>query len=486
MKQSRNSKPGSGVILIGKDALLSSSATGDAIVMCRSSFDNQVGAEALSTPNGRWLVHTDGASSTQLGGLPYHFVQFNVGESTTPAQQSGNGLLHTEALDLQGRISRVYDGTVNAALGASTIISGAPAGFQANMVQAGQGSFEDRNVGRDQPITLTRAPVLDVTYDGGKPVYGHSTHYTGDITPASLDFLADPALGLVGRNLPVLSKTVSGFVAEESWPADWSTTAESSSSPGAYPVYQVVSLQHQPALPLIQRKIAVLFGINDYGDRRIPRLESAIPDVEAVSRVLEAQLGHEVRVLRNPGKADIIRILNQVSLEARPADSVLTHYAGHGYSLEKHGAGYWIPADAPVDDPTRWLSNADISRLLAGYQPRQTVLISDSCYSGAFAREALDGLGSQVDARDVLSKRSVVVLSSGGDEPVTDEGKEGHSIFVWNFMQSVNSVQRWTPGNSIFRQVQTAVTKEFPQTPRYGAVTAAGHQRGGEYLFEVR
>ena len=254
----------------------------------------------------------------------------------------------------------------------------------------------------------------------------------------------------------------------------------------AQPVQQAVDLQHQPALPLIQRKLAVLFGINDYGDRRIPRLESAIPDVEAVSRVLEAQLGYEVRVLRNPGKADIIRALNQIAMEAKPADSVLIDYAGHGYSLEKHGAGYWIPADAPVDDPARWLSNADISRLLAGYQPRQTALISDSCYSGAFAREALDGLGSQVDARDVLSKRSVVVLSSGGDEPVTDEGKEGHSIFAWNFMQSVNSVQGWTPGNSIFRQVQTAVTREFPQTPRYGAVTAAGHQRGGEYLFEVR
>jgi hypothetical protein len=30
------------------------------------------------------------------------------------------------------------------------------------------------------------------------------------------------------------------------------------------------------------------------------------------------------------------------------------------------------------------------------------------------------------------------------------------------------------------------VKKEFPQTPKYGSVTAAGHQRGGEYLFELR
>lgn len=705
--------------------VLSSSASGDAIVVRSGSFDNLAGAGALNAPNGRWLVHTDGASLTQMGGLPYDFVQFNASQSTSPGQESGNGLLHAESLDLQGRISRVYDGTVNAALDASTVISGAPVGYQVGILQPGAGSFPDKHVGIDKPITLATepVPVLSVMDVAGKPVYGHSTHYTGDITPAQLsisakaqdkvydggrsvtltdlsrtgvvagdsvnvsatgsfgdanagafklvgvnwslnggdagnytlnppaglnasiipaplNFVADPALGFVRRSLPALSGTVSGFVAEESWPASWSTTAQSSSSPGSYPVYGMVASgnyhaiqaesngtaltlvdggpasppeeaaraaeaaeaamagmfpllippsgsvtvglvdlsslsqgklfgpvnvhamsssdlagllasrhefkrqlfadsidkleidpsladvkscvsaeeagsglcritpeiiadvqakatqaqpvdqaagpQHQPALPLIQRKIAVLFGSNDYGDRRIPRLESAIPDVEAVSKVLNERLGYEVRLLRNSGKADIIRTLNQVALEARPADSVLIYYAGHGYSLEKHGAGYWIPADAPVDDPTRWLSNADISRLLAGYQPRQTALISDSCYSGAFAREALDGLGPQVNAQAVLSKRSVVVLSSGGDEPVTDEGKEGHSIFAWNFMQSVNSVQGWTPGNSIFRQVQTAVKKEFPQTPQYGAVTAAGHQRGGEYLFEVR
>ncbi|MEO8655955.1 MAG: caspase family protein, partial [Ramlibacter sp.] len=240
------------------------------------------------------------------------------------------------------------------------------------------------------------------------------------------------------------------------------------------------------ALPQIQRKIAVLFGINDYADRKIPKLENAVPDVEAVSKLFTEKLGYEVQVVRNPKKADIIRTLNELSTQVGPADSVLVYYAGHGLSLEKNGAGYWIPSDGPVSDPSRWISNSDISKVLAGIRSRQMVVISDSCYSGAFAREGMGSVGHDVTAEEVLTKRSVVVLSSGGDEPVADEGKEGHSIFAWNLMKAVDSVQNWRPGSTVFSEIQVGVKKEFPQTPHYGSVTAAGHQPGGDYLFEQR
>jgi filamentous hemagglutinin family protein len=239
-------------------------------------------------------------------------------------------------------------------------------------------------------------------------------------------------------------------------------------------------------LPQIERKIAVLIGVNDYADKNIPQLFNAIPDADAVSRVFADKLGYEVRVVRNPGKADIVRALNDVAAEAGAADSVVIYYAGHGISLEKNGAGYWLAADASVTDPKGWISNGDVAHLLAGIRSKQVTLISDSCYSGAFAREGLGAVGRNVKADDVLAKRSVVVLSSGGDEPVADEGKDGHSVFAWNFMQVMGSVKSWTPGSTIFSDVQAAVRKEFPQTPEYGALTAAGHQAGGDYLFESR
>jgi filamentous hemagglutinin family protein len=239
-------------------------------------------------------------------------------------------------------------------------------------------------------------------------------------------------------------------------------------------------------LPQIERKVVVLFGINDYQDKTIPQLENAVPDVDAVSRIFADKLGYEVRVVRNPDKAEIIRTLNGLAAEMNSADSVVIYYAGHGYSLEKNGAGYWIPSDAKASDPHGWISNSDVAKALASISAKQMALISDSCYSGAFARDGMDAVGHDVTVADVLAKRSVLVLSSGGDEPVADEGKEGHSIFAWNLMQVVGAVTDWKPGSTVFTNVQAGVKKEFPQTPKYGSVTAAGHQAGGEYLFELR
>ena len=243
------------------------------------------------------------------------------------------------------------------------------------------------------------------------------------------------------------------------------------------------------SLPQIERKIAVLFGINDYADKDIPQLFNAIPDADAVARVFAGKLGYEVRVVHNPDKAEIVRVLNGLAAEAGSADSVVVYYAGHGYSMENNGAGYWLGADARVTDPKTWISNGDIAHLLSGIRSKQVALISDSCYSGAFTRDGVGAIGKNVMAAtvdNVLAKRSVVVLSSGGDEPVPDEGKNGHSIFTWNLIQVIGSVQDWKPGSTIFSSVRANVRKEFPQTPKYGSLTAAGHQAGGEYLFESR
>jgi filamentous hemagglutinin family protein len=240
-------------------------------------------------------------------------------------------------------------------------------------------------------------------------------------------------------------------------------------------------------LPQIDRKLAVLIGINDYQDRTIPPLENAIPDVEVVAKLFEEELGYETRVIRNPTKAGIIMALNQLSAEIDPNDSVVIYYAGHGYLIDETGVGYWLPSDAPVNDPTKWISNSDVTKFLANIHSNQLVMISDSCYSGAFTREQkLTPGGSAARPDEILTHRSVVVMSSGGDEPVADEGKEGHSVFAWNLMQVLKNVSTWQQGTTVFEEVQTRVSKEFPQTPQYGAALSAGHQAGGDYLFEFR
>lgn len=239
-----------------------------------------------------------------------------------------------------------------------------------------------------------------------------------------------------------------------------------------------------PAEPGSGRRIALLVGNNKYA-QPIPALETPIADVTRIARVLERRYGFETRVLKNAGQAAIVEALNLLAQEAKPEDRVLLFYAGHGYLMEDIGMGFWIPVDASVKTAKGWISNADIAKLLAAISAKQLILISDSCYSGTLTKE------QRIDTNDVahtqiLQRRSVVVLSSGDDEPVSDEGKDGHSIFAWNLIRILEATGELTHGFEVWRTVRDSVRKEYPQEARYGAVLSAGHVAGGDFLFQPK
>ncbi len=241
------------------------------------------------------------------------------------------------------------------------------------------------------------------------------------------------------------------------------------------------------AVPQIQRKIAVLIGVDNYLDGRIPKLANAVNDVRAMSSTLAQNLGYETVVLENPGKATIFRVLNQLAAQVGPNDSVVVYYAGHGERVEKTGLGYWQPSDADAARPETWISNADIDRLLRQLPAQQLAMVSDSCYSGSLVSgERIRGVATTPDASGLLAKRAVVVMTSGGNEPVFDAGSNGHSPFAWNLMQSLQQVGGWKPGSNLFEQVRFAVARKLPQRPQYGASRGGGHEPGADYLFEQR
>jgi hypothetical protein len=240
------------------------------------------------------------------------------------------------------------------------------------------------------------------------------------------------------------------------------------------------------SLPQITRKIAVVIGINRYADRRIPQLENAVGDAQAIGKVLEDQLGYETVILENASKASVVRTLNRLAIELDAQDSVVIYYAGHGELIESTGLGYWQLSDSNPTRPETWLSNADISRTIAKINADQVAVISDSCYSGSLVDERIRASAGTVDLQQLLAKKSVVVMSSGGNEPVFDEGKNGHSPFAYSLMRNLEQVNNWQIGSNLFERVRFAVARQLPQRPLYGAAAAAGHQPGGDYLFEQR
>lgn len=245
------------------------------------------------------------------------------------------------------------------------------------------------------------------------------------------------------------------------------------------------------ALPQIQRKVAVLIGADRYQDARIPQLDNAVGDARAVARLLESALGYETVLVENGSKAAVLGTLNRLATEIGPNDSVVVYYAGHGAVVPSTGEGYWQPSDADATNPATWISNADIGRAVERLGASQVALISDSCYSGTLVSDArIRATAAALDPAQVLSRRTAVVMSSGGNEPVFDAGKDGHSTFAWNLMRALQQVPTWQPGGNVFERVRFAVARELPQRPQYGAFglggSPAGIASGSDYLFEKR
>ncbi len=240
------------------------------------------------------------------------------------------------------------------------------------------------------------------------------------------------------------------------------------------------------SLPQIDRKIAVVIGIDRYNDKSMPQLDNAVRDARSIGQLLEAKLGYEVITLPNANKGTVIRTLNRLAVEAGPRDSVIVYYAGHGELVQATGLGYWQLSDSGATRPDTWLSNADISRLVRQIGASQVALVSDSCYSGSLVDERIKPASGSADPQSLLAQKTVVVMSSGGNEPVFDDNKQGHSPFAFNLMRQLQDVATWQAGGNVFERVRFAVARTLPQRPRYGTSAGAGHQAGGDYLFEQR
>lgn len=255
----------------------------------------------------------------------------------------------------------------------------------------------------------------------------------------------------------------------------------------APPLFPARAAVRSAALPQIQRKLAVLIGTDRYADSRIPQLDNAARDARAVAALLQSSLGYETLVIENGSKDTVMRTLNRLATEVGPNDSVVLYYAGHGAVVPTTGEGYWQPADADATRPETWISNADIGRAVERLGATQVALISDSCYSGTLVSDArIRATTAALDPSQVLSRRTAVVMSSGGNEPVFDAGREGHSPFAWNLMRTLQQVPNWQPGGNVFERVRFAVARELPQRPQYGAFSNSGYAAGADYLFEKR
>ncbi|MEN0064429.1 MAG: caspase family protein [Myxococcota bacterium] len=236
----------------------------------------------------------------------------------------------------------------------------------------------------------------------------------------------------------------------------------------------------------ITRYRAVLFSAQDYApESGIPDLRTPSRDVEAVGSVLRDRFGFEVEIVADATEKAIISRLDTLKRETQPNDAVIVYFAGHGLYDTGENRGYWLPTDAVLSETSRWVSNDDVSAKLRAIPARHVLMIIDSCFSGMF-RDALRPTTESELAplKALASKRSRVVLASGGNEPVSDGGRDGLSVFAYYLRQGLAEAQgRYVVLDTLFPELRARVQQNADQTPQQGIFQRAFHE-GGQLVLE--
>lgn len=236
------------------------------------------------------------------------------------------------------------------------------------------------------------------------------------------------------------------------------------------------------------RYYALVIGNNAYRD--LPQLETAVNDARAVARLLGQAYGHEVTLLENATRADVLRALAKYRQTLTAGDNLLIYYAGHGYVDKGVELGYWLPVDAEKDNPSNWIANTDLTTAIRAIATKHVMVVSDSCYSGTLLRSApIAPARAPVEQtewlRRMVAKKARVVMSSGGVEPVVDGGGDGHSVFARAFLTALQENEAVLEGQGLFERIKRPVILNSPQTPEYADIRQAGHD-GGDFLFVRR
>jgi hypothetical protein len=235
---------------------------------------------------------------------------------------------------------------------------------------------------------------------------------------------------------------------------------------------------------------ALAIGIDDYVEQ--PKLKTAVADAEAVAAMLQRDYGFATTVLRNPTREQILRAFNDYRKKLTEKDNFLIYYAGHGYLNQKADRVYWLPVDAEKDDTTKWIIAEDITGIIQDTEARHILLIADSCYAGGMTREAeLELEAEKRDRANYLRKMiqftSRSLLSSGGLEPVSDGGGDGHSVFARALLYQLGKPRDEAAfsAGSLFTALKETVTGRSSQIPAYTPIKNASLKVGdpGDFVF---
>lgn len=239
---------------------------------------------------------------------------------------------------------------------------------------------------------------------------------------------------------------------------------------------------------------ALVIGIDDYA-APLPKLKTAVNDAKSFASLLSSTYGFQVTTLlnRDATRDKIFGAITHFRKSLAENDSFLIYYAGHGSYDRETEKGYWLPADADSDplNTSRDISADDLVTEVRGLVARHVIIISDSCFSGDLSRDAGDlspSDGNQAYIRRMQRAPSRTLMASGSDEPVSDSGSQGHSVFAALLLQTMQSrSQQSFTADDLFVSIRKSVLARSGQSPQYtslhNSIRSSASLDAGDFVF---
>ncbi len=251
--------------------------------------------------------------------------------------------------------------------------------------------------------------------------------------------------------------------------------------------------------PIYSNSWAVVIGLNQYQDEKIPNLRYAESDASAVAALLP-ELGFPEQnitlLLASNGEAlspySLKELIDDLDTKMSPNDRFLLYFAGHGVtvSLREKRSGWLLTpgsriegefADGTQDLLVRPQRAIDMSGLLRDVnlmRAKHKLLILDSCFSG-FINKTRDVETLQQRTPDLLkewtSRPVTEYLVAGAAEHRSSEKEElGHGVFTYHLLEGLRGAAA-VDGQPVIASIDLAVylKRRVPQSgvhqdPQYG------------------
>jgi tetratricopeptide (TPR) repeat protein len=226
---------------------------------------------------------------------------------------------------------------------------------------------------------------------------------------------------------------------------------------------------------------ALIIGVNDYDHPQVNDLDKPFDDANLLKNTLLSHYAfnnEDVRLIKNPDRAQIYKELDDLSKKVGPSDNLLIFYAGHGYWDEQFKKGYWLLKDAAPENRASWFSNSDLKDYIGAINSKHTLLIADACFGGAIFKERDAFSNANMEIKMLYESRSRKAMTSGALKTVPDES----AFFKYLIKRLEENNETYLPSEELFSSFKRAVMLNSDNIPQYGDIHGTGGE-GGDFIF---